>query len=92
MPGIVLKVFDPIVKQKNHPLFNNMIYSKDPYDAAKDADVLVVLTEWNEFRKLSLERVRQLMRGSVIVDGRNIYDPERVKKLGFTYKGTGRGI
>jgi UDPglucose 6-dehydrogenase len=90
LPKATIKVFDPIVKQKDHILFKNVLYSKDPYNAAEDADVLVIVTEWNEFRKLNLDRIKKLMRGTMIVDGRNIYDIARVKKLGFNYKGVGR--
>ena len=89
-PDIRIQVFDPIVKQDNHPLFKNVIYSNDPYKAATKADVLIILTEWNEFRKLNLEKVKKLMRGSEIIDGRNIYEPNAVKKLGFSYQGVGR--
>jgi len=90
LPKATIKVFDPIVKQKDHILFKNVLYSKDPYRAAEGADVLVIVTEWNEFRKLNLDRIKKLMRGNVIVDGRNIYDIARVKKIGFNYKGVGR--
>lgn len=88
--GVSIQVFDPIVKQNHHSLFKNVIYSQDPYEASKGSDVLVVVTEWNEFRNLNLKKIKQLMRGTIIVDGRNIYDPVKVKKLGFSYQGIGR--
>ena len=65
-------------------------YMKDAYSVAAGADALVLVTEWNEFRHLDLPRLKQLMRRPVVVDGRNIYDPEVMRGLGFTYRGVGR--
>ena len=65
-------------------------YCDDPYAAATGADALLVVTEWDEFRHLDLERVKRLMRRPVIVDGRNIYDPKTMRDLGFVYRGVGR--
>ena len=64
---------------------------KDPYELAKDSDALVVVTEWNEFKQLDLDKVKDLLKTPVIYDGRNIYDPVRMKELGFTYQAIGRG-
>jgi UDPglucose 6-dehydrogenase len=61
------------------------------YDPLKGADALVVMTEWNEFRRPDFEKMRSLMRGHVIFDGRNIYNPDLLRQLGFTYFGIGRG-
>ncbi len=63
----------------------------DVYAMAKDCDALMVVTEWNEFKNLDLELIHQTMRQPVIFDGRNIYDPEAMKRLGFRYHGLGRG-
>jgi UDPglucose 6-dehydrogenase len=63
----------------------------DPYALAEDCDALLVLTEWNEFKNLDLERIRKVMKSAVVVDGRNIYDPAEMRALGFTYRGIGRG-
>ncbi len=65
-------------------------YTRDSYDLAEGADALVVVTEWNEFRRLDLGRVKASMRRPVFVDGRNIYDPKVMRDLGFTYRGIGR--
>jgi UDPglucose 6-dehydrogenase len=62
----------------------------DAYDACAGADVVVVLTEWDEFRWLDFDRVTQLMRVSCIVDARNLLDPVAMRKRGFTYLGLGR--
>ncbi len=64
---------------------------EDAYEVAGGADALIVVTEWNEFKQLDLARLKSVMREPVVVDGRNIYDPERMQRLGFTYRGMGRG-
>ena len=64
---------------------------EDAYEAAGGADALIIVTEWNEFKQLDLPRLKSLMRQPVIVDGRNIYDPALMQRLGFQYRGMGRG-
>jgi UDPglucose 6-dehydrogenase len=64
---------------------------EDAYEVAGGADALIVVTEWNEFKQLDLHRVKSLMRQPIVVDGRNIYDPALMQRLGFTYRGMGRG-
>ena len=64
---------------------------KDAYDVARGADCLAILTEWNEFKELDFRRLKKLLKQPLIVDGRNIYDPKRMRKLGFRYVGIGRG-
>jgi UDPglucose 6-dehydrogenase len=56
------------------------------------SDALVVITEWNEFKQLDLERIHTLMKTPILFDGRNVYDPEEVRSLGFSYQGVGRGF
>jgi UDPglucose 6-dehydrogenase len=63
----------------------------DPYSMAQGCDAILVLTEWNEFKNLDLPRLRQVMNRAVIMDGRNIYDPQIMEELGFHYRGMGRG-
>ena len=65
-------------------------FAENAYAAAEGVHCLVIFTEWNEFKEMDLERVRGAMRRPIIVDGRNIYDPEKAKALGFTYRGVGR--
>jgi UDPglucose 6-dehydrogenase len=60
------------------------------YDILEGADALAIVTEWNEFRTPDFQRMKSLMKSPVIFDGRNIYDPEKTRKLGFTYLGVGR--
>ena len=76
--------------QKAKDILKNVAYCNDPYDAAKDSDALVILTEWNEFKNLDLKRIKSLMKNPLIIDGRNIYKPEDVKKEGFKYISIGR--
>jgi UDPglucose 6-dehydrogenase len=63
---------------------------KDSYEMAKGCDALMVITEWNEFKQLDLEKVKNLLKTPVIYDGRNIYDPKVMKEMGFTYRAVGR--
>ncbi len=85
-----VKVYDPIAMQNAKKLLQNVSFSDNAYEVAKDADLLIVMTEWNEFMQLDLEKIKKLMKNPVIVDGRNIYEPEKMKALGFTYQGVGR--
>ncbi|MBI2650474.1 UDP-glucose/GDP-mannose dehydrogenase family protein [Candidatus Woesearchaeota archaeon] len=88
--GAKIKAYDPKAMEKAKGILKNVAYSSDPYDAAIDADALVVITEWDEFKKLDLKRIKPLMKHPLIIDGRNIYRPEDVKKEGFTYISIGR--
>jgi len=89
--GVKVKVYDPISMAKARPILKKSVkFCKDAYDAAKESDCLVIATEWSEFKELDLKKIKKLMRQCVIVDGRNIYDPAEVRKLGFTYAGMGR--
>uniref|UniRef100_A0A7C4EN69 UDP-glucose 6-dehydrogenase n=1 Tax=Thermodesulfovibrio aggregans TaxID=86166 RepID=A0A7C4EN69_9BACT len=85
-----LKVYDPAAIHNTKTIFPDIIYSTDAYSVAKDADAIVIVTEWNQFRNLDLEKIKKLMKGNLFFDLRNIYEPEKVKKLGFNYFGVGR--
>jgi UDPglucose 6-dehydrogenase len=88
--GIRVKVFDPVVRKGANGVPDGVDFATSAYDAAKGADALVLVTEWNEFRKLDLARVRRAMRRRVLVDLRNVYDPAVVRRLGFEYTCVGR--
>jgi UDPglucose 6-dehydrogenase len=88
--GSEVRAYDPAAMERSKILLPEVEHVKDAYAVASGADALVLITEWNEFRRLNMARVRQLMRRPVIVDGRNIYDPAAMKGLGFTYRGIGR--
>ena len=88
--GATVRAFDPVAMEVARGLLPAVEMYADPYEMAKGCDALVVVTEWNEFKQLDLERVKGLLKQPVIFDGRNIYDPARMKALGFTYRGLGR--
>jgi UDPglucose 6-dehydrogenase len=88
--GAKIKAFDPQAMKEAAHLLPKTQLCKDPYEAARDADCLVILTEWNEFKELDFKRLKKLLRQPLIVDGRNIYDPKRMRKLGFRYLCIGR--
>ena len=88
--GAEVRAYDPAAVERARTLLPDVEYLKDAYQVASGADALVLVTEWNEFRQLDMSRIKQLMRRPVIVDGRNVYDPNAMRKLGFTYRGIGR--
>ena len=89
--GAEVRVCDPQGKREGERLLPGVSWIADPYDAAKDADLLVILTEWNEFRALDLESLSKTMRHAAMADLRNVYDPEDIKAAGFeSYIGIGR--
>lgn len=89
--GACVRGYDPVAMNVAKQIMPEIDMMSDPYTMAEGADALVVVTEWNEFKQLDLERIRQIMRTPVIFDGRNIYDPAYMKRLGFVYRGLGRG-
>jgi UDPglucose 6-dehydrogenase len=88
--GAKIKAFDPIALETAKKKITGIEFCKDVESAAKDAELLIVLTEWNEFKQLDLSKIKALMKTPIILDGRNIYNPTEVRKLGFTYQGVGR--
>jgi len=86
-----VRAFDPEAKTVARDIFGKRIhYARNAYDALKDADALLVVTEWNEFREPDFTRMKRLMKQPVIFDGRNIFDPKQIRGLGFTYTSIGR--
>jgi UDPglucose 6-dehydrogenase len=88
--GARVRAYDPAAMEHARTLLPQVKFAENAYAAAEGAHCLVVFTEWNEFKEMDLERVKAGMRSHIIVDGRNIYDPGKVKALGFTYRGVGR--
>jgi len=88
--GAAIRAYDPQAMDNAKTMFENVTFCRDAYDAAKDADALVIATEWNEFRALNLSRLKSLVRQPLIVDLRNVYDPQRMKSEGFRYFSVGR--
>jgi UDPglucose 6-dehydrogenase len=90
--GVHLKVYDPKAMDNAKEIFKDKIeYCKTPFDCLKNSEALIVLTEWNEFRNPDFKSIGELMSKKIIFDGRNIYDPIKVKNEGFEYYGIGRG-
>ncbi|HVT57666.1 MAG TPA: UDP-glucose/GDP-mannose dehydrogenase family protein [Thermoanaerobaculia bacterium] len=88
--GAAVRAFDPEAMPACRPLFPSVHYCDNAYEAARGSDALVILTEWNQFRKLELDRLRQLMRRPLLVDLRNLYEPEKVAAAHFEYVSIGR--
>ena len=88
--GARIKAYDPVAMKNAGKILRGITFSRDCYQAVEGADLLIILTEWNEFRQLDLFKIKKLMGKPSIVDGRNIYDPKKVKEIGFTYLGVGR--
>jgi UDPglucose 6-dehydrogenase len=88
--GATVRAYDPIAMPKAKEIFPQITYGENAYDAASGADGIVVVTDWNEFKQLNLERLKEAMRGNIVFDGRNIYDPVRMRRCGFIYEGVGR--
>ncbi len=88
--GATVKAYDPVAMEEASHILKNIEYAKDEYDAIRDADALVLLTEWNQFRALDMEKVKTLLRSPRIADLRNVYEPEDMRELGFEYVGVGR--
>ncbi len=88
--GATIRAYDPQAMNNAKSMFTAIEYCSDAYETAANADVLVLATEWNEFRALNFERIMKALRHPAIVDLRNIYDPQRMKALGFNYTSVGR--
>jgi UDPglucose 6-dehydrogenase len=89
--GAVVRAYDPQAMENAATMLTKVALCKDPYEVAAGADALLLATEWNEFKQLDFHRIRGLMRQPVLMDGRNTWDPEYLRSLGFTYFGVGRG-
>jgi UDPglucose 6-dehydrogenase len=88
--GAHVRAFDPAAMERTRVMLPDVEYKKDAYEVAAGADAVVIVTEWNEFRHLDLPKLMTSMRKPVIIDGRNIYDPQVMRGHGFTYRGIGR--
>ncbi len=89
--GAKIKIYDPSAMDKAEGILDKVKFCKDAYEACKGSDCLLVVTEWDEFKELDFSKVKKMLKRPFIIDGRNIYEPERMKKIGFTYIGIGRG-
>src|SRR5258708_3733736 len=88
--GAKIKAYDPQATKNAMNLLKDVVFCANVYDTAKDSDLAIIITEWNEFKEMNLKKFKELIKTPNLVDGRNIYDPEKVAKLGFSYIGVGR--
>jgi len=88
--GATVKAYDPIAIENTRAIFPQICYTKNAYETAEEADALIIVTEWNEFKLLNMEKVKASMATPLLFDGRNIYDPVKVRRLGFEYHCVGR--
>jgi ferredoxin len=89
--GANIQAYDPQAMPGVAKIMPAIKLCSDPYQVAEKADALVLATEWNEFKQLDFERIREIMNGLVVLDGRNLWDPDTLRGMGFTYFGVGRG-
>ncbi len=89
--GGIVQAFDPAAITEAEKIFGNRVtFAEDAYGVAEDADALVLMTEWNQFRSLDLMELKTRMKSPVFIDTRNVYDPEKMRQAGFSYEGVGR--
>ncbi len=88
--GSKVRAYDPVAMDNTRGVFPQIEYAGDMYEALKDSDGLIVATEWNDFRMPDFKKIKDNLRGGVIFDGRNIYDPKKMKEFGFNYFSIGR--
>ncbi len=88
--GATIKAFDPVAMDRAKQIMPDIEYCEDAYSVAKDVDAIALITEWDVFKELDLEKIKDLMRQPVFFDGRNVFEPEKMAARGFIYKGIGR--
>jgi UDPglucose 6-dehydrogenase len=90
--GAVIRAYDPEAMENAALILKHVTLCKTPYEVTEGCDALVLATEWNEFKQLDFERIHKSMKQPIIMDGRNLWDPDHMRKMGFTYFGVGRGM
>ena len=88
--GAHIRAYDPQAMGKARQIFHDVKFCRDPYEAARSSDCLIIITEWNEFKELDFKKIKRLLRQPLIIDGRNIYDSLMLKRFGFKYISMGR--
>ncbi len=88
--GAKIKAYDPQAMKKAREVLDRVTFCADAYSAARSSDCLLIATEWDEFKELDFAKIKKLLKRPLIIDGRNLYEPERMSKLGFTYISIGR--
>lgn len=85
-----IKAYDPVAMDNAKKILKKVEFHPNSYSVAKDCDILIIMTEWNEFRQLDLLKIKKSMKKPILVDGRNIYEPHALREMGFIYAGVGR--
>lgn len=88
--GARINAYDPVAQSNAKKVLQNVVFKESIYETAKDVDCLVIMTEWKEFKGMNLSKIKRIMNHPTIVDGRNLFEPEQMKKLGFHYYSIGR--
>ena len=88
--NVTIRAYDPQAMERAKEIFSDITYCKDPYEVCDGCDALVILTEWDEFKNLDFKKVKKLLKTPIVVDSRNMFEPEKLKKDGFSYTGIGR--
>jgi UDPglucose 6-dehydrogenase len=88
--GAIIRAYDPEAMERSRAILPDIEYAESAYDAAAGAEALLIATEWDQFKKLDWERIRDSMTRPLIVDGRNLLSPQEMIKLGFEYRSFGR--
>ena len=88
--GAKVRGYDPVSQENAKKCIKGIYFAKDAYDCVRDADCVALVTEWKEFAKLDQKKVMSLAKHPIMVDGRNLFDPAKMRELGWTYKSVGR--
>jgi UDPglucose 6-dehydrogenase len=89
--GAVVRGYDPVAMEAAKRVMPYLELCSDPYEMVKNADAVILMTPWNEFKQLDMKRIKDSLRSPVLIDGRNLYEPTEMRDLGFEYRGVGRG-
>ncbi|MCX7838974.1 MAG: hypothetical protein N2559_05910 [Anaerolineae bacterium] len=89
--GARIRAYDPVAMENARRVTSGVTFCESAYAAAEGADALVLVTEWNEFKQMDMARVANALKQKILVDGRNVYEPDKMRELGFVYRGIGRG-
>lgn len=88
--GATVRAYDPKAEEAAKKVLKGVVYCPSPYEAAQNCDALLILTEWDEFKKLKMAKIRSVMASPIVIDGRNMFDPAEMEEAGFVYKSIGR--
>lgn len=88
--GAVIKAYDPEAQENAKTIIKDIEFANDAYDTVTGADLVILMTEWNEFKEMDLAKVKSLVTSPVLLDSRNVFDPQDMRNMGFAYMGVGR--